>query len=108
MQVIPAVGATCLGIVIGWLVRYFIRRFETFNPQILGSVVSILLGGAVVRFLEADKTVWWFYPIGLLLGFIVYSVIAWLVGGKQTMGTLFGAGPNMGQSDQKKSDEDGT
>jgi hypothetical protein len=62
MDTIPAIGAICLGIVIGWLVRYFIRRFDKFNPQVLGSVISIVAGGAVVRFLEADPKVWWFYP----------------------------------------------
>ncbi|HET9791696.1 MAG TPA: hypothetical protein VFR08_10370, partial [Candidatus Angelobacter sp.] len=28
------------------------------------------------KFLEADKSVWWFYPIGLFLGFAIYQVIA--------------------------------
>ena len=76
MDVVPALGALSLGIVIGWLVRYFIRRFKEFGPQALGLVVSIMLGGAVVKFLEADRTVWWFYPIGLLLGFVLYTVVA--------------------------------
>jgi uncharacterized membrane protein YfcA len=76
MNIIPAIGATCLGIVIGWLVRYFIRRFDKFGPMVLGSLVSIVFGGAAIKFLEADKTVWWFYPIGLLLGFVIYHVVA--------------------------------
>jgi hypothetical protein len=74
-NVVPPIGATSLGIVIGWLVRYFIRRFKTFTPSVLSSVLSIVLGGAAIKFLAADKTVWWFYPIGLLIGFIVYQVI---------------------------------
>jgi predicted membrane channel-forming protein YqfA (hemolysin III family) len=74
MSIIPAIGSTSLGIVIGWLVRYFIRRFTTFTPMVFGSLVSIILGGAALKFLDADKTVWWFYPIGLLLGFIIYHV----------------------------------
>ena len=69
---IPAVGATSLGVVIGWLVRYFIRRFTKFTPMVFGSLVSIVLGGATIKFLDADKTVWWFYPIGLLIGFVLY------------------------------------
>ena len=75
-NVIPAIGATSLGIVIGWLVRYFIRRFDKFTPAVFGSLISILLGSAVMKFLSADKTIWWFYPIGLLIGFIVYQIIA--------------------------------
>jgi hypothetical protein len=75
-QYVPAIGATCLGIVIGYLVRYFIRRFSNFGAGALGSVITIILGGAVIKFLEADRSVWWFYPIGLFLGFAEYQVIA--------------------------------
>src|ERR1051325_549006 len=82
MATIPAIGAACLGIVIGWLVRFFIRRFDKFNPQVLGSVISIVAGGAVVRFLETDSTVWWFYPIGLFLGFVLYTAVAVVVSKK--------------------------
>lgn len=76
MNLVPAIGATALGIAIGWLVRYFIRRFDKFGPKVVGSAISIILGGAAIKFLEADKSVWWFYPIGLLLGFAIYQIIA--------------------------------
>jgi hypothetical protein len=75
MSYTAATGATCLGAVIGWLVRYFIRRFDRFGPAALGSVISIILGGAAVKFLEADRSVWWFYPIGLFVGFVIYQLI---------------------------------
>ena len=29
-NIVPAVGSTSLGVVMGFLVRYFIRRFDTF------------------------------------------------------------------------------
>jgi glycopeptide antibiotics resistance protein len=73
--IVPAIGTTCLGIVIGWLVRYFIRRFKKFSPSILSSVITIILGGAALKFLSVDKSTLWFYPIGLLIGFVVYQVI---------------------------------
>lgn len=72
---VPAIGATSLGVVVGWLVRYFVPRFETFTPAILTSVISIGLGGVVIKFLENDKTVLWYYPIGLLIAFIAYQII---------------------------------
>ena len=76
---------------VGWLVRYFIRRFESFNPAILGSLISVVLGGAAIRFLESDPNVWWFYPIGLLLGFVLYSLVVWLLVGQRGYGALFGS-----------------
>ena len=82
MNVVEAIGATCLGIVIGWLLRYFIRRFEKFNAAVFGSIVSIIAGGVVVAFLGADQEARWFYPIGLLVGCVVYSLLGWLAGGR--------------------------
>ncbi len=79
MNIVAAIGSLS---VVGWLARYFIRRFKSFTPQALGFVVSIIAGGAVIKFLEADKTVWWFYPIGLLLGFILYTIVAILISRK--------------------------
>lgn len=74
---IPVIGATCLGIFMGWMVRYFVFRFTEFTPQVLGMTVSVLTGGAIVGFLSNDdnksETVW-FYPIGLLIGCILYSL----------------------------------
>jgi len=35
-----------------------------------------MVGGAVIKFLEADRSTWWFYPIGLLIGFIAYQIVA--------------------------------
>src|ERR1035441_9414277 len=74
MNVVPAIGSTCFGIVIGWLVRFFIFRFRTFTPNVLSSVISLMCGAATMRFLSADPNVLWFYPIGLLIGFIAYTV----------------------------------
>jgi len=74
---IAAIGSTCFGIVFGWLVRYFLFRFDKFNVQILGSTVSVITGGGVIGYFtkfSPDKTVVWFYPIGLLIGFVIYTI----------------------------------
>jgi NhaP-type Na+/H+ or K+/H+ antiporter len=93
MSLVPAIGTLSLGIVIGWLVRYFIRRFKNFTPQAFGLVVSIMLGGAVVKFLDADPSVTFYYPIGLLIGFVVYTVLALFIDPKSDIATaLLGPG----------------
>lgn len=74
---VPECGSLSLGIVVAFLVRYFIRRFKAFGPKTLGAVISVMLGGAAIKFLESDKTVWWFYPIGLLAGFVLYAILGW-------------------------------
>lgn len=81
MNIVPALGSLSLGIVVGWLIRFFIRRFKSFTPKALTSIVSIIAGGATVKLLEADNTVLWFYPIGLLGGFLIYTMLAlWALG----------------------------
>lgn len=93
MSIVAAIGSLSLGIVVGWLVRYFIRRFKSFTPKALGSVVSLIVGGAITSFLEADKSVWWFYPIGLLVGFAAYTVIAlWAIRNKKDSEAIKNAG----------------
>ena len=47
----PTVGALCLGLVMGWLVRYFLDRFTQFNAKALGSVASVLAGGVILKLL---------------------------------------------------------
>lgn len=102
MSIIPPIGALCLGIVMGWLVRYFIRRFEGYTPQTLSSVVSIIAGGLIIKVFEADKTVWWFYPIGLFLGFVFYTVVVIKYGGTKEPGTLFGIKRKKSESQEKE------
>ena len=79
-SVAPAIGSLCLGIVIGWLVRYFIKRFKSFSPSVLSSVISIIGGATATRLLASDSTVVWYYPMGLLIGFIAYTVtVLWII-----------------------------
>ena len=87
-------GALSLGIVIGWLVRFFLDRLRVFNVKALASIVSILVGGVVAHFLGADpfRVSVWAYPIGLLIGILVYPLIS----------LLDKMRPNSGMRDTKK------
>lgn len=78
MNVVAAIGSTCLGIVVLCISWYFVRRFNSFTPQTLSAVISIILGGVVAGFLSEDKSVWWFYPIGLFIGLIGYVIASYM------------------------------
>jgi hypothetical protein len=71
-------GALCLGIVIGWLVRYFLNRLREYTVQSLASIVAILVGGTITKFLDSDPFSLGtrVYPVGLLIGILVYPLIA--------------------------------
>lgn len=81
-------GAFALGIFIAWLTWYFVRRLEDHTPAGLVAIVGVVAGGTVVAFLDVGSTAqgstehrWW-YPIGLVVGFVLYALINWIVTGQ--------------------------
>jgi hypothetical protein len=81
------VGSACLGVVIGWTTRFFLYRFKEFDPKSLSATLSPMLGGGVVGFfswISTDRAAVWFYPIGLLIGFVIYSATYSLIHWKST------------------------
>ena len=73
MNIVEATGSLCLGIVVGWLVRFFIRRFK--SPLLLPSII-IFLGGNVVTIVGNELNLLWFYSIGIFLGLVIYTLLA--------------------------------
>ena len=74
------VGSLALGVFVGYLAWYFVTRFTQFNFDALASVIGVLVGGAVVQFLGATGDARWAYPIGLVAGWLIYSVARMLTG----------------------------
>jgi uncharacterized membrane protein len=78
---IENIGSACLGLVVGYLVMYFVFRFKDYTAKVLGSLVSVILGTAVGGFLgklSALKEVFAFYLIGLAIGVGVGIILYWL------------------------------
>ena len=73
---VPAVGAFLLGVFVGYLVWYFLVRFEApaFNTKVLASVISVAAGGAIAAFLDVDPSDRWWYPIGLIAGWGIFTI----------------------------------
>jgi hypothetical protein len=77
-MLLPLLGSLSLGFVMGWLMRYCLIRFKRFDAKVLGSVASVICGGAVLKLFQADPfsvTVWG-YPIGLAIGVVSYPLVA--------------------------------
>jgi hypothetical protein len=72
--IVPSIGAACLGMVMGWLVVYSLRRIEKVTVATLSATASVILGSAVSKFLDINQEALPFYPIGLVLGFTLYIV----------------------------------
>jgi NhaP-type Na+/H+ or K+/H+ antiporter len=71
-EVVNAIGTLSLGAYVGWMGRYFIRRFKTFTPTVLGSLLSVMLGAVIIKFMSGNPDLWGYYPIGLMIGFLFY------------------------------------
>jgi len=73
----PIIGAICLGIVVGWLIRYFLERFKRFDAKVLGTIVGIIVGGVISKFLLSDPFLYSlnYYPVGLLIGILMYRLL---------------------------------
>jgi hypothetical protein len=74
-----ASGSICLGTLIGALVGWFINEAKEMNFRVLSSSVAIFTGGGVVvlfAFLSKQSShEIWLYPVGLLLGFVIVTVV---------------------------------
>lgn len=78
---VPGWGSLALGIFIAYLTWYFVTRFTEFNVAGLSAVAAVVAGGVVVAFLDAGIAPGgvplehrWFYPVGLVVGFLVYAL----------------------------------
>lgn len=74
---VQAVGVFCLGLFIGYLCWYFVVRIGKgqVTADTFAAVVGVLAGGVVITllkdFLSSKPDAWW-YPIGLVSGFVLY------------------------------------
>jgi peptidoglycan/LPS O-acetylase OafA/YrhL len=78
MDWVIIVGCLALGALIGGLVCHFVVGVREFGLRELSGAVSILSGAGVIAIFHfigggGNFREYWFYPVGLLLGFIVIS-----------------------------------
>jgi hypothetical protein len=68
-------GCLCLGIFIGWLVRFCLDRIRTVTPKVMSAVASVACGGVVLAFLGDPLDIAkWVYPIGLVAYLAIHAV----------------------------------
>lgn len=107
MITLSSVGALCLGIFISFLMRTFVRKFDEFNVSALRDVIILATGGGVIQLLEffikPDSSVFAFYPIGLVIGWVVYTVV-W-VSADLPIEEIMYVGDSEGEKDLKKKED---
>lgn len=74
-------GAVVLGVVLGFLTHYLVRRDQKAGIGDLSVIVGVIAGGIVMdRFTEGHQISWYF--IGLGIGFFIYWIFL-LIGKEQ-------------------------
>lgn len=74
-----------IGAVVGWLIFYFIRRYNKFTPSMLVATIAAIIGGDGIsslatmgeRFGNRDFHLW--YLAGVATGFFLYGAYVLLV-----------------------------
>lgn len=74
-----------IGAVVGWLIFYFVRRYNKFTPAMLVATIAAIIGGDGIsslatmgeRFGNRDFHLWYFMGIGI--SFFLYALYILLV-----------------------------
>jgi len=74
---IPDIGSLCLGLFVGWLAPYVVRRLNKITPTTLGTVLSAIFGSIILNFIAQSGATdaAWYYPIGLFIGLILSIIM---------------------------------
>jgi phosphotransferase system glucose/maltose/N-acetylglucosamine-specific IIC component len=73
---IEALGILALGVFLGYMAWYFATRVTDSWMDSFAAVAGVLFGGVVLAFLggTSSDSRWW-YPIGLVIGWVIYVVL---------------------------------
>jgi hypothetical protein len=74
------VGMVCFGVLIGFITyRTLARTTDSASISDLATVIGAVGGGAVTAIVRPQTTLFGYYAVGLLAGFIAYGILFWLL-----------------------------
>lgn len=74
---LATIAALLIGIVIGYLAHWLLRRIREPKPADLAALAGLFGGGAVVQAFSGEDQIWW-YMIGVFIGFSAYLAALWI------------------------------
>jgi hypothetical protein len=72
---VAEIGSICIGIVICYFTMIFVTRFNDYTVIGLSGIVTIIIGGTVLDFLQKGSFNFWYYSIGVFVGLVIYQII---------------------------------
>jgi len=77
-MLLKIIGSICLGVVLGYLVMFFIKRLKEYTIKSLLSIAIIVSGGFLIKgFFE--EIILSYYFIGIAIGFFFNAIITYIV-----------------------------
>jgi hypothetical protein len=89
---VTAIGATCFGVVVGFITYRTLVREPKPAISDLGAVVSAIGGGVVTGLFPGTSDRFGWYSIGLLAGMTVFFVLFWIMNGKPQLAKVMSGG----------------
>jgi hypothetical protein len=88
------VGASCFGLVVGWITYRTLMRSRGGEARItdLAAVVGVIGGGAVTAVFQ-EPALFGAYAIGLAVGFFAYLALSFALGGRGDISYWLGRDP---------------
>jgi hypothetical protein len=83
------IGATCFGVVIGWIVYRTLRRTDAVALSDIATVIGAVGGGAVLGIFKSETSFGW-YAIGLVGGFFAYLLLSLALSGRKATAKWMG------------------
>ena len=82
---ITGLGAIFFGLMIGWISYRMLRPTASTNVLSTIAIIIAAVGGAAVTTLLKDNTMFGWYAIGLVVGFLAYLAVGLTLYGKQEL-----------------------
>ena len=69
-----------MGFFVSWVAFIFFNRETSFNATEFGTFMGVIFGGTIITIFSSYLTnqnqwIFWIYPVGLVIGMIVYILI---------------------------------
>lgn len=82
------IGTLCFGLVIGWITYRTLSREESVSVTDITSVIAAVGGAGIIKLFSSGDLFYW-YCIGLAVGFFTYYGIAIILVGKGKRISMF-------------------
>jgi hypothetical protein len=77
---ITEMGSLSMGFIVVWIAFFILNRTKDFNTAAFAEIIGVFFGATILNIYttylnDQTKFIFWFYPIGLVVGMFAYHFI---------------------------------